>query len=717
MAALDAEAGTGPRLESLPAPAGASKNRIRITVVRSEETFDKALYHGDGFVFAATDKKEECVIRIWQEDDMLHYQKVAINVGPKKGGSKGRGGKAPKSTASFNIKGGDKTPPKEIKSINMTDIASCAVLDEDEAPLVVCINTRVGSTIKFVAQTEEEVEILVEGFGDLAEAATRTLKQQSAFKNPARMVCWAITQNAAFDNAILACIAVNCVVMAMVDPLAPEDTEDDSSKQNRLLETISSILTYVFTVEMVLKLIALLPFTKDQDGYFQDNWNLLDFSIVAVSYAKYIPGFGNHSVFRLFRILRPLRSFGKLNGMRMLINTLLEDIAPLGNVVLLTSFVFFIFSVLGMELFEGLGSNRCMLTGDFSTVMPDDMTTPIEERRCGGSYSCPTGYECRAAGLIMPSANSGGITSTNQADGIRGFDGIGQALLSVFVCATLEGWVDIMYMHQDSVSWALGMVYHTLLVLIGAFLCLNLALAVIASTFENQMEEEDEGKRAELEALGDAVEEEEEEDDEIPPPENAFRRIFYNIVTSKVFFILGVVAILLNTAALATEHTTTECVAVAGSSTCITQAVEMKKGMRDSLEVLNYGFVIYFAIEMVMLLIGLGPMGYVKDPFNTFDGIVVIISIVEVAMDGKGTSALRVFRLARVFKVAKSWQALRTIIESLIATLPNITSCCLLLLLFMFMASVAGMQLLGNVIPGCDGSDCSGASRSEEAHV
>ena len=53
----------------------------------------------------------------------------------------------------------------------------------------------------------------------------------------------------------------------------------------------------------------------------------------------------------------------------------------------------------------------------------------------------------------MPSANSGGITSTNQADGIRGFDGIGQALLSVFVCATLEGWVDIMYMHQVRCSW------------------------------------------------------------------------------------------------------------------------------------------------------------------------------------------------------------------------------------------------------------------------
>ena len=39
--------------------------------------------------------------------------------------------------------------------------------------------------------------------------------------------------------------------------------------------------------------------------------------------------------------------------------------------------------------------------------------------------------------------------------------------------------------------------------------------------------------------------------------------------------------------------------------------------MRDSLEALNYGFVIYFAIEMVMLIIGLGPMGYVKVPRST----------------------------------------------------------------------------------------------------
>ena len=44
----------------------------------------------------------------------------------------------------------------------------------------------------------------------------------------------------------------------------------------------------------------------------------------------------------------------------------------------------------------------------------------------------------------------------------------------------------------------------------------------------------DEGKRAELEALGDdAIVEEDEADTTVEPPENPIRLLFYNICTSK----------------------------------------------------------------------------------------------------------------------------------------------------------------------------------------
>merc|ERR1719232_1901153 len=43
----------------------------------------------------------------------------------------------------------------------------------------------------------------------------------------------------------------------------------------------------------------------------------------------------------------------------------------------------------------------------------------------------------------------------------------------------------------------------------------------------------------------------------------------------------------------------------------------------------NVVFTILFTIEMIMNLIGLGIKGYVSYGFNVFDGVVVIISLVE----------------------------------------------------------------------------------------
>ena len=65
-----------------------------------------------------------------------------------------------------------------------------------------------------------------------------------------------------------------------------------------------------------------------------------------------IPDFANFTMFRTFRVFRPLRTLGKVPGMKAIINTMLEAFDPLMNVVMLTMFIFFVFSVLGMELFQ-----------------------------------------------------------------------------------------------------------------------------------------------------------------------------------------------------------------------------------------------------------------------------------------------------------------------------------------------------------------------------
>jgi hypothetical protein len=177
------------------------------------------------------------------------------------------------------------------------------------------------------------------------------------------------------------------------------------------------------------------------------------------------------------------------------------------------------------------------------------------------------------------------------------------------------------------------------------------------------------------------------------------------MVTSSMFKILGNVAIVANTASLATEHYNVECIKPPNAAECFDQAVDMPQSLRDFLEVLNLIFVIYFAVEMVLLNLGLGKQ-YWSDAFNVFDAFVVIASILEIivssatgGLEGSVASALRTLRLARLFRLVKSWATLKHIVDSLMATIPNIASCCLLLLLYMFMSSIAGMQLLGERLP------------------
>jgi len=51
--------------------------------------------------------------------------------------------------------------------------------------------------------------------------------------------------------------------------------------------------------------------------------------------------------------------------MRILVTLLLDTLPMLGNVLLLCFFVFFIFGIVGVQLWAGLLRNRCFL-GNFS---------------------------------------------------------------------------------------------------------------------------------------------------------------------------------------------------------------------------------------------------------------------------------------------------------------------------------------------------------------
>jgi hypothetical protein len=106
----------------------------------------------------------------------------------------------------------------------------------------------------------------------------------------------------------------------------------------------------------------------------------------------------------------------------------------------------------------------------------------------------------------------------------------------------------------------------------------------------------------------------------------------------------------------------------------------ISKSEAQTIEIANLTFYCIFVVEMLIKLYAFGIRGYCRVAFNVFDGVIVLLSTVEVAItysgggggdvsSGGAISAFRAFRLLRVFKLAKSWKGLHLLLAKIVRTL------------------------------------------------
>ena len=81
--------------------------------------------------------------------------------------------------------------------------------------------------------------------------------------------------------------------------------------------------------------------------------------------------------------------------------------------------------------------------------------------------------------------------------GIPGFDNVGQGFLTIFQILTLESWVYLMYNFSDAGSPTISVIFFVLVVLLGAFFTMNLVLAIIVDSFDQDDENEDDEEEKE----------------------------------------------------------------------------------------------------------------------------------------------------------------------------------------------------------------------------
>ena len=85
--------------------------------------------------------------------------------------------------------------------------------------------------------------------------------------------------------------------------------------------------------------------------------------------------------------------------------------------------------------------------------------------------------------------------------------------------------------------------------------------------------------------------------------------------------------------------------------------------------IFNEFFTWIFFLEMILKLFGLGFKNYIKDGYNLFDAVIVIISLIDWSLSqmddvdaGSTLKAFKALRLLRMMKLSKSWKALQDIL-------------------------------------------------------
>ncbi len=202
------------------------------------------------------------------------------------------------------------------------------------------------------------------------------------------------------------------------------------------LSAFETFVIAVFVVEILIKLVAFGP------RFFRSGWNVMDFVVVAISL---VPAAGPFSVLRSLRILRVLRLLSTVPRLRQLTESLLSAIPSIGWISFMLGLVFYVFAVIGTEL--------------FGARFPD------------------------------------------------WFGNVGKSMYTLFQIMTLESWsMGIARPVMAEFAWAWA--YFVPFILISAFTILNLFIGIIVNTMQSLHWEEEENKRQEMEDRAHAEREE-----------------------------------------------------------------------------------------------------------------------------------------------------------------------------------------------------------------
>jgi hypothetical protein len=78
-----------------------------------------------------------------------------------------------------------------------------------------------------------------------------------------------------FENVILLVIFINSIVLTLYD----YKDRDSHTEHNKIIDTMNTCFTLIYTMEALLKILA-LGFVGHRNAYLRTPWNMVDFVVV-----------------------------------------------------------------------------------------------------------------------------------------------------------------------------------------------------------------------------------------------------------------------------------------------------------------------------------------------------------------------------------------------------------------------------------------------------
>ncbi|XP_041974496.1 voltage-dependent calcium channel type A subunit alpha-1 isoform X7 [Aricia agestis] len=507
--------------------------------------------------------------------------------------------------------------------------------------------------------------------------------------NPIRRGAHWVVNLRYFDFFIMVVICMSSVALAAEDPVVEE------SYRNKILNYFDYAFTGVFTVEMLLKIVD-LGILFHPGAYLRDLWNIMDAAVVIcaiVSFGFEIGGvkkgagqnLSTIKSLRVLRVLRPLKTIKRVPKLKAVFDCVVNSLKNVINILIVYILFQFIFAVIAVQLFNG----KFFYCNDISKNTYED---------CQGSYFV---YEKNS---ILPTISKRLWTTQSFH-----YDNVASAMLTLFAVQTGEGWPQVLQNSMAATYEDRGPIqnfriemslFYIVYFIVFPFFFVNIFVALIIITFQEQGEAElqdgeiDKNQKSCIDFTIDARPLERY----MPSKRGSLKYKVWRIVVSSPFEYSIMTLIVLNTLLLMMKY------------------YNQSDLYSDILKYSNMGFTGMFSVETVLKIIAYGVKNFFKDPWNTFDFITVIGSIIDALIMEFGSDLtencadiscqqentfnvgfLRLFRAARLIKLLRQGYTIRILLWTFVQSFKALPYVCLLIAMLFFIYAIIGMQVFGNI--------------------